>query len=73
MCLRKLDNVANILEINGKLYLNFEEALPFYKKEGILKEVKLEFNNIINFIYLDRKEDTKRISKYKEPYIISRP
>lgn len=69
-CLEKLENVSQILDENGKLYITFEEALPYYEELGHIfgntDEVN-EFNSIMEFCYIGRhkKKNYKDIKSYK--------
>jgi len=52
----------NNMEKN-KLYLDFESALPYYKENGVLfkdDEESNEFNDIMYFLYMGRKEQIKK-------------
>lgn len=73
ICTNKVSSVGSILQTNGPLYSDFESALPYYKKLGILKgtdtETK-EFNDIMDFLYLGRKENFKKMPKSNQPYIV---
>lgn len=73
ICTNKVSSVGSILQTNGPLYSDFESALPYYKKLGILKgtdtETK-EFNDIMDFLYLGRKENLKKMPKSNQPYIV---
>ena len=51
----------------------FESALPYYKSRGILIGDDLEtteFNDIMNFLYMGRKEKIREISNENNPYVI---
>lgn len=58
LCSERVEFVANEINKRGKLYNDFESAIVFYQKEGIVNgsspEVK-EFNSIMEFLYLGRK------------------
>lgn len=59
VCIDKINLVANSIERQGVMYKTFEEALPYYRKNGILPDDKQEyreFNSIMQFLYLGRKE-----------------
>lgn len=66
-CLERLEEVAQILEQQGVLYNNFEQAKQLYLDKGILDENKLEnshFNDIMEFVYLGRKaEGNEKLKK----------
>ena len=58
LCSERVELVASEIEKRGKLYNDFESAIVFYQKEGIVDgsspEIK-EFNSIMEFLYLGRK------------------
>ncbi|MBL5860052.1 hypothetical protein JBO49_05410 [Serratia fonticola] len=57
-CLERLEKVALILEKQGLLYNNFEQAKQLYLDEGVLDNnnpENEEFNDIMEFVYLGRK------------------
>ncbi|WP_160643244.1 MULTISPECIES: hypothetical protein [unclassified Neglectibacter] len=58
LCSERVELVAGEIETRGKLYNDFESAIIFYQKEGIVEdsspEIK-EFNSIMEFLYLGRK------------------
>ncbi|HDT5932493.1 TPA: hypothetical protein QHC26_002332 [Enterobacter kobei] len=59
-CLERLEEVASILEKQGLLYNNFEQAKQLYLEEGILTNDNVEndeFNDIMEFVYLGRKTE----------------
>ena len=61
------------LIIRGVLYSDFESALPHYKSRRILIGDDLEtteFNDIMNFLYMGRKEKIREISNESNPYVI---
>ena len=57
LCSERVELVASEINKSGKLYNDFESAMPFYQEAGILNgvspEVK-EFNSIMEFLYLGR-------------------
>lgn len=64
LCKRKVETVGNAIEQRGPLYLDFESALPVYKENGVLEGDELEiqeFNDIMEFLYLGRKEKVKNM------------
>lgn len=73
LCRMKISQVGDVINSRGVLYSDFESALPHYKSKGILMgddmETK-EFNDIMNFLYLGRKEKMKEISSESNPYIV---
>lgn len=73
LCRMKISQVGNMINNRGVLYSDFESALPYYKSKGILIGDDLEtkeFNDIMNFLYLGRKEKIKEISSESDPYIV---
>ena len=71
LCKRKISEVGELVNSNGVLYSDFESALPYYEKNGILTGTDpetTEFNDIMNFLYMGRKEKIKEISN--DPYVI---
>ena len=73
LCKSKISEVGELINSNGALYLDFESALPYYEKNGILTETDpetTEFNDIMNFLYMGRKEKIKEISNESNPYVI---
>lgn len=74
LCKDKISKVGNAIALNGTLYSDFESALSYYQKNGILlsNEPELEeFNDIMNFLYLGRKEKLKELSTEKKPYVVT--
>lgn len=61
LCINRIELVAEEIEKNGILYSDFENAIAFYLKEGIVSgstaDVE-EFNSIMEFLYLGRKSNT---------------
>lgn len=57
LCSERVELVASEINKSGKLYNDFESAMPFYQEAGIVNgvspEVK-EFNSIMEFLYLGR-------------------
>lgn len=73
LCKRKILEVGNMINSRGVLYSDFESALPYYKEKGILTgddEETTEFNDIMNFLYMGRKEKIREISNESNPYVI---
>ena len=66
VCIGKINNLRGSLE-KGSLYKTFEEAYTYYKKHGILEddgtEEVREFNDMMEFLYLGRKEAANRNSR----------
>lgn len=73
LCKEKISQIGISIDIKGRLYSDFESALPYYKAKGILNndnpETK-EFNDIMEFLYLGRKEKLREVSIDSNPYII---
>ena len=62
LCKSKISEVGELINSNGVLYSDFESALPYYEKNGILTGNDLEtteFNDIMNFWYMGRKGKLK--------------
>lgn len=60
LCYNRIQKVSNNLETEGRLYKTFEEALPIFLKEKEKEKVHktneiIEFLDIMDFIYLQRK------------------
>lgn len=58
-CLDKVSKVNEYIRHGGIQYLDFESALPFYNEKGRINSVEKEieeFNNIMTFFYIGRKE-----------------
>ena len=73
LCKYKIFEVGKIIAAKGCLYSNFESALPIYKENGILPGDEpeiVEFNDIMNFLYLGRKENLIDLPKDSNSYII---
>lgn len=60
LCIERIELVSEVIKINGKLYDDFESAIDFYQKNGIVSgsspEIK-EFNSIMEFLYLGRRSN----------------
>lgn len=73
LCKSKISEVGELINSNGALYLDFESALPYYEKNGILTgndPQTTEFNDIMNFLYMGRKEKIRELSNESNPYMI---
>lgn len=73
LCKMKISQVGAVINDNGTLYSDFESALPYYKARGILTGDDLEieeFNDIMNFLYLGRKEKLQELSNESNPFVI---
>lgn len=58
-CLNNLYEVDKTLDVHGRLYHDFESALELYKKEGTISgdsDDIVEFNSLMEFVYLGRQE-----------------
>ena len=59
LCKEKVEKVGQLILHQGVRYSDFESALPHYRQAGILQgdtEEAKEFNNIMEFLYMGRKE-----------------
>lgn len=73
LCKMKILEVGDMVNNRGVLYLDFESALPHYKASGILTGDDLEtteFNDIMNFLYMGRKEKIREMSNESNSYVI---
>ena len=73
LCKMKISEVGDMVNSRGVLYTDFESALPHYKSRGILTGddwETTEFNDIMNFLYMGRKEKIREISNESNPYVI---
>ncbi|WP_141246966.1 hypothetical protein [Halomonas salipaludis] len=73
-CLDRLEEVAQILEQQGLLYNNFEQAKQLYLEKGILDNDKPEnrhFNDIMEFVYLGRKIEENEKLKDQHLYNVT--
>ncbi|WP_224653851.1 hypothetical protein [Pectobacterium versatile] len=73
-CLDRLEEVALILEKQGLLYNNFEQAKPLYLDEGVLDKNSTEneeFNDIMEFVYLGRKAEINEKLNKRHLYSIT--
>lgn len=58
LCLERISTVNDIIQENEPAYLTFEDAMPLYQKEGVIKGKSkdiLDFNELMKFSYLGRK------------------
>ena len=59
LCIDKIEKVGATIRNNGLTYSDFESALPYYKKFGIVqgdtKNIK-EFNDVMEFLYMGRQK-----------------
>lgn len=73
LCKEKIDLVGKDIRAKGLLYSNFENALPYYKQNGILdgdEQEIIDFNDIMSFLYLGRKETLEKVSKEDNPFVV---
>lgn len=73
LCKMNISQVGDLINNRGVLYTDFESALPHYKAKGILSgtdQEATEFNDIMNFLYMGRKEKIREIIDESNPYII---
>lgn len=73
-CLERLEEVSVILERQGLLYNNFEQAKQLYLDKGLLdndKPENEEFNDIMEFVYLGRKVEKNEKLKTRHLYTIT--
>jgi len=72
LCIDKIMKIGNEIDSKGRLYIDFESALPYYKQYGIIdgdsEEIK-EFNDIMDFLYLGRRAKLDDFIKLKESYV----
>lgn len=76
ICQNKAELLGNVLVQKGPLYRDFEEAVIYYKLHGIVEgnseDVK-EFNSLMEFVYIGRKEREREIELVDEAkYLIDR-
>lgn len=68
----KIEQLRRRIENNGTVYKTFEEALPYYKEYGIILDDGTdeihEFNDMMEFMYLGRKENENQ--KIEEPFMV---
>ena len=73
LCIGRINNVANVIESKGKLYDDFESAIELYYEKGIIEGVEadiIEFNSIMEFLYLGRKAKKNELLKEKGSYFL---
>lgn len=71
LCMSKIAQLEENIN-KGVVYSDFESALPYYRKKGPILDNTLEakeFNDIMEFLYLGRKEAIKKISNQK-PFVV---
>lgn len=68
----KIEQLRGKIESEGTIYKTFEEALPYYKKHGIIPDNGTdeihEFNDMMEFMYLGRKENEDQ--EIGEPFMV---
>lgn len=73
LCIERIDDVSSIIEHRGRLYENFEQAMPLFLEKGKVEEESEEaknFNSIMEFIYLGRKPSENEKLKQRHLYTI---
>ena len=73
LCMRKISEVGKVMESKVKLYDDFENALTFYRANGIVQGDEpeiIQFNDIMNFVYLGRIEALRKIFDDSSGYIV---
>ncbi|WP_415331892.1 hypothetical protein [Clostridium perfringens] len=72
LCNKRINTVGCALNQNGKLYNDFESAIELYYEKGIVQGETpdvLEFNSIMEFLYLGRKARINELLKEKDSYL----
>lgn len=68
----KIEHLRGGIESKGTIYKTFEEALPYYKEHGIIPDDGTdeiyEFNDMMEFMYLGRKENEDQ--EIEEPFMV---
>ena len=73
LCKEKVEKVGQLILHQGVRYSDFESALPYYRQVGILQgntEEVNEFNNIMEFLYMGRKEREMLCSNIQDATIV---
>lgn len=73
LCLKRINRVANVIGSKGKLYDDFESAITLYYQKGIIKgdaSDVIEFNSVMEFLYLGRKAKENQLLEEKEEYLL---
>ena len=73
VCTERVKQVAKILKENGRLYDDFESAIEHYKKDGVVNGTSmdvLEFNSLMEFVYLGRKPNDRKLVRNQNNYVI---
>lgn len=75
LCVERIIEVEEIISRNGLLYNNFEQAKQLYLEKGVLlgggDEIQ-EFNSIMEFVYLGRKEEPNSNLEKLDSYVITK-
>lgn len=74
VCTDRISDVEKIIKKNGLLYNNFEQAKQLYLDKGILSgngDEILEFNSIMEFVYLGRKVEGNSNLENLNSYIVT--
>jgi len=73
LCVERIEKVNSIIEQKGRLYFDFESAVEIYRKEGKVAGDTIdivEFNSIMEFLYLGRRARNNELLKAKDSYLI---
>lgn len=74
VCIDRISEVGKVIKQKGLLYNNFEQAKQWYLGNGILTgsghEI-VEFNSIMEFVYLGRKVDENSNLKNPGSYVVT--
>jgi len=74
-CLERVNDLSPIIQTNGVLYNNFEQAKQLYLDKGILQGEKaeiIEFNSVMEFVYLGRNiKENKRLENINS-YLVTK-
>ncbi|CDG89333.1 hypothetical protein [Xenorhabdus bovienii] len=73
VCIGHIYKVEKIIKSKGLLYNNFEQAKQLYLNEGVLEgndDDILEFNSIMEFVYLGRKVEENPSLENIDSYIV---
>lgn len=74
VCIDRISEVEQIIKKNGLLYNNFEQAKQLYLDKGTLAGNEyeiLEFNSIMEFVYLGRKMEENSNLENLDSYIVT--
>lgn len=73
LCSDRIKSVASVINEKGKLYDSFESAIELYQEKGIVvgnTTDVIDFNSLMEFVYLGRKANFNEMLQNKEAYII---